>query len=272
MMIFGAISNSWQRQLPTQTLATLVAEAQQRGARHIELRATCLGDCETGQGDDWRPLLPNLQALIDQFPGLSFNLAVPVPCLTEAVDPQGVLFQAALTGAICVGRQQAHLRIVDGGYFDHAWETPEDIPATALGLADLAHEAARQQVVLSIENVSQPLHSMAMLVKCAGDRLSPVEGDNLGLCLDLTNQLRAYPDSNPLSELAAISPSMIKMMHIKQTRELRPYPTVDTGDLDCLQMLKILQEMSYEGPLVFEIPPHEQALENLTSSFNFVRQ
>ncbi len=272
MMIFGAISNSWQRQLPTQALATLVAKAQQRGARHIELRATCLGDCETGEGDNWRPLLTNLQALIDQFPDLSFNLAVPVPCLTEPVDPQGALFQAALAGAICVGREQAHLRIVDGGYFDHPWETPQDIPATALGLADLARETTRQQVILSIENVSQPLHSMAMLVESACDWLLPVEGDNLGLCLDLTNQLRAYPDSNPLSELAAISPGMIKMMHIKQTRDLRPYPTVDTGDLDCLQMLKILQDMPYEGPLVFEIPPHEQALENLTDSFNFVRQ
>lgn len=272
MMIFGAISNSWQRQLPTQPLATLVAEAQQRGARHIELRATCLGDCETGQGDDWRPHLPNLRALVDQFPALSFNLAVPVPCLTQAVDPQGGLFEAALAGAICVGREQAHLRIVDGGHFDHAWETPEDIPTAAWCLLDLAREAARQQVILSIENVSQPLHSMAMLVQHVGDRLLPDAGNNLGLCLDLTNQLRAYPDSNPLAELAAISPGRIKMMHIKQTRALRPYPTVDTGDLDCLQMLKILQDMPYEGPLVFEIPPHEQALENLTTSFDFVRQ
>ncbi len=76
MIIFGAISNSWQCQLSTQSLATLVAEAQQRGARHIELRATCLGDCETGEGADWRPVLPNLQALVEAFPHLTFSTVV----------------------------------------------------------------------------------------------------------------------------------------------------------------------------------------------------
>jgi sugar phosphate isomerase/epimerase len=272
MIIFGAITNSWQRQLSTQPLATLVAEALQRGARHIELRATCLGDCETGEGADWRPVLPNLQALVDAFADLTFNLAVPVPCLTESVDPQGAFFQAALAGAICVNRQQPHLRIVDGGHFDAPWETPDDIPAIALGIADLAREAVRQGVILSIENVAQPLRSMALLVQQARARLSGEEADKLGLCLDLTNQLRAYPDSNPLSELAAISPDLIKMMHIKQTRELRPYPTVDSGDLDCRQLLRVLHNMPYEGPLVFEIPPHDQALENLSTSFAFVSQ
>lgn len=270
MITFGAITNSWQRQLSTRPLPTLVAEAQKRGARHIELRATCLGDCETGTGADWRPVLPNLQALVDTFPDLTFNLAVPVPCLTEAVDPQGDFFQAALAGAICVGRQQPHLRIVDGARFEQPWETSDDIPAVALGLADLTREATRQGVMLSIENVSQPLRSMALLVQQAGTRLSAAEADRLGLCLDLTNQLRAYPDSNPIAELAEISPAMIKMMHIKQTRELRPYPTVDTGDLDCRHMLRVLYDMPYEGPLVFEIPPHEQALENLSRSFAFV--
>ena len=270
-MIFGAITNSWQRQLSTRALTTLVAAAQQRGARHIELRATCLGDCETGDGNDWRPLLPNLQDLVEQFPDLSFNLAVPVPCLTKSVDPQGEFVQAALAGALCVSRQRPHLRIVDGSHFDQPWETPEHIPSAALGVVDLAREAARQGVILSIENVGQPLRSMAMLVRETRAGLAAAEGAGVGLCLDLTNQLRAYPDSTPLGELAAISPDMITMMHIKQTRDYKPYPTVDTGDLDCLRMLEILERMPYEGPLVFEIPPHAQVLENLTASFAFVR-
>lgn len=272
MLIFGAITNSWQRQLSTQPLVRLVAEARQRGARHIELRATCLADCESGEGADWRPVLPNLQALVEAFPDLTFNLAVPVPCLTAAVDSQGTFYQAALAGAICVNRQQPHLRIVDGGHFEQPWETADDIPAIALGLADLAREAARQDVILSIENVAQPLRSMSLLIQQARARLSAEEVDKLGLCLDLTNQLRAYPDSNPLFELAAISPDLIKMMHIKQTRDLRPYPTVDTGDLDCRQLIEVLHDLPYAGPLVFEIPPHEQALENLSTSFAFVSQ
>jgi sugar phosphate isomerase/epimerase len=270
-MIFGAITNSWQRHLSAQSLAVLVEQARQRGARHIELRATCLGDCETGEGDAWRPVLPNLQALVDGFPDLSFNLAVPVPCLTETIDAQGRHFQAALAGAACVGRQRPHLRIVDGSPFDRPWERPEDLPAAAMGLVEMAREAMRHGTMLSIENVGQPLRSMALLVREVRSRLAAGEGPNLGLCLDLTNQVRAYPNSDPLSELAQIPPDMITMMHIKQTRDLKPYPTVDTGDLDCLRMMRVLEEKSYEGPLVFEIPPHAHALENLTASFAFVQ-
>jgi hypothetical protein len=270
-MLFGAITNSWQRQLSAQSLTALVEQARQRGARHIELRATYLGDCETGEGDAWRPVLPNLQALVDQFLALSFNLAVPVPCLTQTIDAQGKYYQTALAGAACVGRERPHLRIVDGSPFESPWEGPDDLPAAAMGLVDMAREAARHQTILSIENVGQPLRSMALLVREVRTRLTAEEGHNLGLCLDLTNQLRAYPDSDPLSELAQVPLEMIKMMHIKQTRDLRPYPTVDRGDLDCRRLLRILEEKSYEGPLVFEIPPHAHVLENLTASFAFVQ-
>ena len=47
-MIFGAITNSWRQQLVGQDLTVLVQEAQTRGARHIELRQTCLGQYEHG--------------------------------------------------------------------------------------------------------------------------------------------------------------------------------------------------------------------------------
>ena len=56
-MIFGAITNSWRQQLDGQDLAVLVQEAQTRGARHIELRQTCLGQYEHGEGEHWRPVL-----------------------------------------------------------------------------------------------------------------------------------------------------------------------------------------------------------------------
>ena len=77
-MIFGAITNSWRLQLADHDLRTLVNEAQVRGARHIELRQTFLGACETGEGESWRPVLPNLQALVDAYPDLSFDLAMAI--------------------------------------------------------------------------------------------------------------------------------------------------------------------------------------------------
>jgi hypothetical protein len=179
-MIFGAITNSWRQQLAERDLTALVKEAEARGARHIELRQTCLGAFEPGEGNAWRPVLSNLRALPEQFPELSFDLAMAWPCLTQKSDPSGEQFQAALQGAKLVGRSTPHLRIVDPSAFDHAWEKPEDLPPEALAVADLAREAARQGVILSMENSGQPIRSMALLVQEARARLSAEEGGFLG--------------------------------------------------------------------------------------------
>ena len=270
-MIFGAITNSWRRQLADHDLASLVKEAQVRGARHIELRQTCLGDSETGEGESWRPVLPNLRALVDAYPDLSFDLAMAWPCLTAKTDPLGEQFQAALQGAKLVGRETPHLRIVDPSPFDRAWESAADIPAVALETAELVREAARQEVILSIENSGQPIRSMALLAGEIRSRLSAKEGSYLGLCPDPTNQLRGYPDSDPLAELEALPLDMIKIIHFKQARDGVPLPSVDTGDLDCLRMLRILEAKNYAGPAIMEIPPDPQVFDNLAASFAFLR-
>ena len=269
-MIFGAITNSWQRQLDEQDLAALVKEAQARGAKHIELRQTCLGQYESGEGEHWRPVLSRLEALVQAFPELSFDLAMAWPCLTRKTDPSGEQFQAALQGAKLVGRQTAHLRIVDPASFDRPWERPADLPDEALSVADLAREAARQGVILSLENSGQPIRSMALLVDEARARLTPAEGRYLGLCPDPTNQLRRYPDSDPLAELEALPVDVIKIIHFKQARNGRAHPTVDTGDLDCARMLQILQAKGYQGAAIMEIPPDERVFEHLSSSFAFL--
>jgi sugar phosphate isomerase/epimerase len=269
-MMFGAITNSWRRQLDGHDLAVLINEAQARGARHIELRQTCLGDYERGEGEDWRPVLSHLEALVREFPGLSFDLAMAWPCLTRKTDPSGEAFQAALRGAKLVGGQRAHLRLVDPAPFDHPWERPADIPDEALGVADLAREAARQGVILSMENSGQPIRSMALLVREARARLTPEEGSYLGLCPDPTNQLRRYPDSDPLAELEALPADVIKIVHFKQARGGKAHPTVDIGDLDCGRMVRILAAKGFQGPAIMEIPPDERVFEHLASSFAFL--
>ena len=270
-MIFGAITNSWRLQLADHDLGTLVNEAQIRGARHIELRQTCLGESETGEGESWRPVLPNLQVLVDAYPDMSFDLAMAWPCLTEKTDPHGEQFQAALQGAKLVGRDTPHLRIVDPSPFDQAWEGAADIPAVALETAELAREAARQGVILSMENSGQPIRSMALFASETRSRLSAKEGSYLGLCLDPTNQLRGYPDSDPLAELEALPLDMIKIIHFKQARDGVSLPSVDTGDLDCLRMLRIMEAKNYAGPAIMEIPPDPQVFDNLAASFAFLR-
>lgn len=270
-MIYGAITNSWRQHLVDQELPGLVAEAQQRGAKHIELRQTCLGACETGEGEEWRPVIANLKSLVSEFPGLTFNLAVAWPCLTEITDAKGEQFQAALEAAKVVNPQNPHLRMVDPARFEQAWETPDDVPAEAMSLVEMTREAARQGVTFSIENSGLPIRSMALLVKEVRSKLSDEEGLRLGICTDATNQLRGYPDSDPVGEIEALPLDMIKIVHFKQARNGEAIPTVDTGDVDCARMQKMLNDKGYEGVAIMEIPPHDQVFDNLSASFSFLQ-
>ncbi|MDA0770958.1 MAG: TIM barrel protein [Chloroflexi bacterium] len=269
-MIYGAITNSWRQHLADHDLTSLVAEAKGRGAKHIELRQTCLGDCETGEGENWRPVMANLQTLVSAYPDLTFNLAMAWPCLSKSTDAAGEQFQAALEAAKLVNPEAPHLRIVDPTRFEKAWETPDDIPAEAMSLVDMTREAARQQVTFSIENSGQPIRSMELLVKEIRSRLSEDEGARLGICTDATNQLRGYPDSDPVGEIEALPLDMIKIVHFKQARNGQAIPTVDTGDVDCARMQRVLTDKGYQGAAIMEIPPHDQVFENLSASYSFL--
>ncbi len=269
-MIFGAITNSWRNQLMEQSLEDLIAEAQNRGSRHVELRQTCLGACESGQGGEWRPNLEGLQAIADSFEDLQFDLAMALPCLTQEVDPSGDQFQMALEGAKIVGRETPHLRLVDPSPFDTTWQSAEEIPEQAFNLATLAREAASQGVILSMENSGQPIGSMAILVEECRSRLTAEEGSYLGLCPDPANQLRRFPDTDPLGDLNALPLDMLKIVHFKQARDGDPHPSVDTGDLDCGEMLRLLEAKDYQGPAIMEIPPHTDVFENLAASYDFL--
>jgi sugar phosphate isomerase/epimerase len=111
---------------------------------------------------------------------------------------------------------------------------------------------------------------MALVVREARARLTPDEGQYLGLCPDPTNQLRRYPDSDPLAELAALPVDMIKIVHFKQARNGRAHPSVDTGDLDCARMLQILEAKGFQGPAIMDIPPNEEVFDHLVASFAFL--
>ena len=269
-MKFGAITNSWRLQLAERDLIPLVEQAQESGAHHVELRQTCLGVCETGEDLEWRPVISKLQALVDDFPDLDFDLAMALPCLTQRVDPMGEQFQAALEAAKVVGRNHPHLRLVDPARSAGTWEAPGDLPEEALGMAGLAREGARQGVVISIENSGQPIRSMALLVRQVQSSLSAEESAFLGLCPDPTNQLGRFPGSDPLAELDELPVDMIKIIHFKQARDGSPHPSVDTGDLDCEKMVRVLERKGFQGPAIMEIPPHQQVFENLSASFEYL--
>ena len=270
-MIFGAISNSWRNQLDAAAgLGDLIDAARRRGARHIELRQTCLGRAESGAGDAWRPNLPALSDIITRFPDLTFDLAVALPCITTAIDPDGDLYQSQLEAAILVGGNQPQLRTVDPSAPDTPWAAPDDVAEPAARIAPLARAAARRGVIFSMENSGQPLRSMALLVQAARTHLDAADALYLGLCPDPANQLRRHPDSHPLDELANLPADYIKIVHFKQARNGAALDSVTDGDLDCRAMLRILQGKAYNGPAIMEIPPSDAVFDNLAASFAYL--
>lgn len=271
-MKIGAISNSWGVQIDGDNLPDLVSEAQSRGAQHIELRQTFLGGFETGAEDEWRPVIDKLRSMANEFPDLPFNMAVAVPCLSGGVASDGELFQQALEAAKVVGGDDPHLRLVDPTPQERSWESRSEIPEAAMSLAGLAEAAAAQGITLSIENSGQSVGALKLLVEACQERLSADSGKLLGLCVDPTNQVLRQPETDALGDLDAVPLDMLKIVHFKQARGGQAIPTVDDGDMDCARMVRILEAKGYAGPAIFEIPSHEDAFENLSSSFAYVER
>ena len=122
-----------------------------------------------------------------------------------------------------------------------------------------------------MENSGQPIGSMAMLVQAVRERMPAEYREFLGLCPDPTNQLRRFPDSEPLRDLEALPLDMLKIVHFKQMRGGEAWPSVDDGDLDCREMRDILAAKGYDGPAIMEIPPHSDVFSNLEASFAYLR-
>ena len=112
---------------------------------------------------------------------------------------------------------------------------------------------------------------MALLVREIRSKLTNDEGARLGICTDATNQLRGYPDSDPIGEIDALPLDMIKIVHFKQAVDGTAIPTVDVGDVDCTRMQKMLEDKGYMGEAIMEIPPHDQVFDNLSASFSFLQ-
>ena len=124
---------------------------------------------------------------------------------------------------------------------------------------------------MSIENSGQPIRGMAVLVQQVQSSLSTKESAFLGLCPDPTNQLVRFPDSDPLAELDELPLAMIKIIHFKQASDGSPHPSVDSGDLDCGRLVRLLENKGFQGPAIMEIPPHQQVFENLSASFEYLQ-
>ena len=96
-----------------------------------------------------------------------------------------------------VGGDSPQLRIVDPSATGDAWESPEDIPEAAWGLAGLASEAARQGVILSMENSGSPLAAWRCWSKLSRERMPEEYRSYLGLCPDPTTSFDGFLIPSP---------------------------------------------------------------------------
>ena len=176
------------------------------------------------------------------------------PCLTSTPTHLGNRSKRRCRGQNWSEVRSPHLRLVDSTTFERPWETPEEIPPAALSVADLAREAARQGVILSMENSGQPMRSMALVVREARACLTPDEGQYLGLCPDPTNQLRRYPDSDPLAELEALPVDMIKIMHFKQARAVGLTRAWTLATWTVPAWCKYYRPRAFRGPQLWKSP------------------
>lgn len=258
------------------------------------------GDIGAPGDPDWLPVLPKLQEIADAYPQLTFNLAVSFKIYASAavvVEPQGEQMALAIEAAKVLGRPPTplpedwaavcsycgpHLRIVDPARFGSAgawesWESEDDVPADTVNhiLAIATRVIVENGVRLSIENSGQPFRSMGALLARVRSLLPQPHAAELGLCFDPTNPVMSGLDENgrdPLSELAALPADMLMLAHFKQCVNRSMIPVIDDGDVDFARYLAVLTRASFCGPLVFEIPPHPESVENLRISFDYIRR
>jgi sugar phosphate isomerase/epimerase len=60
------------------------------------------------------------------------------------------------------------------------------------------------------------------------------------------------------------------MIHFKQARRGESQLTVCDGDIDWQHQLECLQAAKFDGPALFELPPHEQIWDHLRQSREYL--
>ena len=246
-MIAGLVSNCWQVQLSAgEELDDLIAEAERRNLRVIELRQGCLGSFETGEFDT--PDVSRLSELPQRFPSVCFNVAMSVPFLGSVSPASRNLLDVGRRAAVAVaGNGRPHLRLVD-------LESPFDVnPDRAHdNLVELAHSMAPFDGMLSVEHSWQQWDGLLRAFRSARDTLGGQQ-NRLKICFDPCN-LRMAEESIDLATAArSLSLDEVSMVHLKQCRENCVLPSLSDGGVNWGRIGQVLNDMKYDGPALFEV-------------------
>ena len=263
--MIGIVSNCWKYQLDRgQRLASLIGEAQASGFTHIELRQTCLGEFESGNQFD----VAGLAGIAGEFPGLIFNLAVPCPYFDErALESSDCVehLQQAFQAAQALAAAPPHLRLVD--IESQVGEPPDSLPRIAAKLADLLGPFLTSGGLVSFENAKQSWEALEQLL----DRLRRhiQSGLQPRLCYDPANLAIQAGTADP-GLLGRLQAADLSMVHLKQSRDGEPLAVLGTGDVDWPEQFAALATLGFQGPWLFEIPPHAEIWRYLQESRRFL--
>ena len=269
-MIPGIVSNCWRWQLENgESLDSLIAEAVRRDFGAVELRQTCLGRFESA--DDHLPDAEALTELPSQFPGVRFNVAVPVPFLNPETSTDAPLFVAGRMSAQAVaGEFSPHLRLVDLNTTSEQLRQSGAIAAGAT-MARLCRSLIEIDGILSVENSIQAWTPLREAVASARDQLG-TDADRLRLCFDPCNLLFAQDGTDPVAVTSSLSGDELSMVHFKQRRNGLTYPAISEGEVDWVELVAVMNERRFTVPGLFEVEPHQRIWEYLAGSWEYLRR
>jgi hypothetical protein len=272
----GLVSNCWKIQLDAgASLFNLVGRASEEGFRFVELRQGCLGDCEDSESR--LPRVDSLNRLAQDFPEITFDLAVELPLFFEPTDVASSVVSIMLEGAralASVGRPP-HLRIVD--------LVSKSVPNSRSASDEKKSEFRVEDVVESLRNLSNELPAGLVSVEhsfqpWSGFRklfeLTKSQSDASGasprICYDPCN-LWLTNDGIHAHEITGSLPvEWLSMVHLKQRVAGAISVRLEPGDVDWPQQLALLKAASYAGPYLFETAPSEDVWQCLADSRQYL--
>lgn len=273
----GLVSNCWKVQLDSSvSLSSLVDRASEEGFRFVELRQGCLGDCE-----DSETRLPNadaLQKLAQEFPKITFDLAVELPIFSEAIDVSSGTVEAMLRGACAISGNDrpAHLRIVD--LVSRKVPDRRAVAADSLNVAFCLEDSVESLLnlkahlpsgIVSIEHSFQPWSGFRGIFESTDSGGDAPKG-SVQVCYDPCNLWLTDDGKNANEITARVSVERLSMVHLKQRVDGAISPRLEPGDVDWPRQLSLLNSAGYTGPFLFETAPSEDVWECLRDSRDYL--
>lgn len=264
LAVKGIVSNCFAHQLQAgQTLEDLVHQVVSRGYSTVELRQTCMGECES-QEYIVDPIA--LKRLCEPYPDVDFDYAMNYPFLSAGHEHLGDEYlEAGIRAAFsCKTNYRPHLRLVDLSTSNDALD--DAIKATSRNLAELVKAITQRGVRLSLEHSRQRWE----LFSSVCDQLDTLNltGD-YELCFDPANFCTSDIGSKSLEVLAALDLNHVSMIHLKQFNEGTYLEVLENGHIDWKVCAELLREKQYAGPLLFEIIPSNQVWDRLDESLEY---